>query len=287
METADNCRRAAREAVADVEPPQLHDLVESVLDGASMVPGALTVASAAIAASSSAGAAGASGAGTGTGADADGPRSSAAERYAAALESDPAETAADALVTHAAGVQLIYEGLRLTRTLAHEEPWRRIEGDEDDAQSHPDQDAIESDLEILAADILVSRGFYLLARTDAADKAVRTVQAFGRDQTSRDEVAADGSGDPAAIDANLERDILELAVETGAAAAGRSPPTRLLALADDLAASAGTAFPPAAECLTALEPAVSEEPFDDRPLEFDDRSLEDGPTDRATSATDP
>ncbi|AEH36288.1 DUF7114 family protein [Halopiger xanaduensis] len=283
METADNCRRAAREAVADVEPPQLHDLVESVLDGASMVPGALTVTSAAMAS----GGAGAAGTGTGTGADADGPRSSAGERYAAALEGEPAESDADGLVTHAAGVQLIYEGLRLTRTLAHEEPWRGVEDDEADPQSPPDQDAIESDLEILAADILVSRGFYLLARTDAADKAVRTVQAFGRDQTRRDEVAADGTGDPAAIDANLERDILELAVETGAAAVGRSPSTRLLALADDLAAGVGTAFPPAAECLADLEPAVGEEPFDDRPLEFDDRSLEDGPTDRATSATDP
>ncbi|GAB3667387.1 DUF7114 family protein [Halopiger thermotolerans] len=285
METADNCRRAAREAVADVEPPQLHDLVESVLDGASMVPGALTVTSAAIAASGAAGAGARTGNGTGsTGTDTDGPLPSATERYAAELEGEPAESDADALVTHAAGVQLIYEGLRLTRTLAHEEPWRVV-----DDEAEPDADAIESDLEILAADILVSRGFYLLARTDAADKAVRTVQAFGRDQTRRTAVAADGTGDPAAIDANLERDILELAVQTGAAAVGCSPSTRLLAFADELAADAGTAFPPAAECLADLdlEPSLGEDSFDDRPLEFDDRSLEDGPTDRATSATDP
>ncbi len=38
MEPADNCRRAASEAVADVEPPQLHDLVETILEEASMVP---------------------------------------------------------------------------------------------------------------------------------------------------------------------------------------------------------------------------------------------------------
>jgi len=38
MEEADSCRRAALEAVADVEPPRLHEYLDSILDRASMVP---------------------------------------------------------------------------------------------------------------------------------------------------------------------------------------------------------------------------------------------------------
>ncbi|WP_049926498.1 DUF7114 family protein [Halopiger goleimassiliensis] len=236
MDPADSCRRAAVEAVADVEPPRLHDLVDSVLKGASMVPGALTLESAARAAT---------------------------DEFA--LEESTGEFPAGrgSVLTHAAGVQLIYEGLRLTRTIAHEEPWT-------------DGDAGSADLEILAADILVARGFYLLARTDAADKAVRTVRNFGHDQTARDDIVRGRTdGDPAALDANLERDVLELAVRTGAASVDEPPSPRLLAIADDLARDVGPSFPPAEECLADLETP---------PLET---TLEDGPTDRATSATDP
>ncbi|WP_246998362.1 DUF7114 family protein [Halosolutus gelatinilyticus] len=262
MDQADSCRRAAAEAVADVEPPRLHDRIETILDGASMLPGVLTLESAAAVVSETT-------AGLEHGAERAGGDTRRAD--------DPSAT--DAIVTHAAGVQLIYEGLRLTRSLSHDEPWT---GTDDDAE--------EGDLAILAADILVARGFYLLARTDAAGKAVRTVQAFGRDQTRRDRAAraphersaaTDGTpdrecvgADPASIDANLERDVLELAVLAGAVAVGETPTTRLLAIADDLAATVGPSFPPAEKCLARV---------DSRP----DRSLEETPTDRATSATDP
>jgi len=47
MEEADSCRRAALEAVADVEPPRLHEYLDSILDRASMVPAVLTLESAA------------------------------------------------------------------------------------------------------------------------------------------------------------------------------------------------------------------------------------------------
>ncbi|ELY57005.1 DUF7114 family protein [Natronolimnohabitans innermongolicus] len=254
MDRADSCRRAAAEAVADVEPAELHDRIEATLADASMVPGVLTLES------------------------------------AAATATDGRvglETEADELATQAAGVQLIYEGLRLTRSLAHDEPWT----------SADDVDAELGDLEILAADILVARGFYLLARTDAAGKAVRTVQAFGRNQTHRDELSEDavsggvGDGDnrsaidrpedadgdptdPDALDATLEHHILELAVLTGAAAVDETPTQRLLTTADDLADRVGTSFPPAADCLGDLEPTPTEQ------------SLDDPTTDRATSATD-
>ncbi|RQG88860.1 hypothetical protein EA462_10700 [Natrarchaeobius halalkaliphilus] len=251
MEEADSCRRAAFEAVADVEPPQLHDLVESVLANASMIPGVLTIESAARATTP--------------------PLENAADE--ADFESVEIDT--EGIYTHAAGVQLIYEGLGLTRTLAHDEPWTAT-------SSEPI--AAEADLEILAADILVARGFYLLARTDAAGKAVRTVQSFGRDQTHLEDLRRDdgqkvdarpSQSDPAAIDANLERDVLELAVRAGAAAVEEPPSPRLLALADELAGDVAPSFPPVEECLNDFSFSPS------------DRSLEEPTTDRATSATDP
>ncbi|MDG5819492.1 hypothetical protein [Natronococcus sp. A-GB7] len=231
MEQADSCRRVAVEAVTDVEPPALYELIESTLESASMLPGALTLESAGAVAP------------TETTVDGDDPD--------------------DGIVTHAAGVQLIYEGLRLTRSLAHEEPWADTDGATD----------VNGDMEILAADILVARGFYLLARTDAADKAVRTVQAFGREQTHRlDE--RDDTEAATARDATLERDVLELAVLAGAAAVDESPSPSLLERADEIAAAAGTSFPPAERSTVGSESHVSE------------HSLEESTTDRATSVTD-
>lgn len=326
METADNCRRAAREAVADVEPPQLHELVETVLDEASMVPGTLTVKSAAIVAAGTDGTAESSDLGTTTATSSNTcPSTTPSETQVPATDletrtetdtdtgtgSDHTGCASDALLTHAAGVQLIYEGLRLTRTLAHDEPWLEPETAADgDAAS-------DGDLEILAADILVARGFYLLARTDAAGTAVRTVQSFGHDQTRRvalesaekksqgetedtvphdaqrgsktDRATATGTApetppaDPATVDANLERDILELAIQTGAAAVDESPPGSLVARATELAGTVGTSFPPAEECLAELDATHAEQPSES----LDDQSLEEHTTDRATSATDP
>ncbi|WP_226482582.1 DUF7114 family protein [Natrinema amylolyticum] len=249
MEKADSCRRAAAEAVADVEPPQLHDFIEATLERASMVPGTLTLESAAMMASEG---------------------HAVGDEYDQSLAAEGGRDRADdtdGVVTHAAGVQLIYEGLRLTRSLAHDEPWTATEAD-----------ASDGDLAILAADILVARGFYLLARTDAATKAVRTVQSFGRDQTRRTDLAAD-AGDldptPSDLDTNLERDVLELAALTGAVAVGETPSPRLLAIVETLADAAGASFPPVEESLGDLEPSAREQ------------SLEDHPTDRATSATDP
>ncbi len=189
MEEAAAVRRAARASVDDVEPPRLRDDLCAFIDDGSMVPGVLTVLTA-----------------RACGTDGDGD--------------------SDGLLEHAAGVQLIYDGLRLTRTLAREEPWTG--GDRDQA-----------DMDVLAADVLVSRGFYLLARTEAAREAVEVVRSFGRDQTDRRT-----SGDDA-LDGRLEASVLDLAVVTGAAAAGETPSEDLRAFARDLAADHGAAFPPA------------------------------------------
>lgn len=164
MEEVPAVRRAARDAVGDIEPDRLRTDILARIEDTSAAPGVLTLLSA----------------------DGDGD--------------------ADGLQELAAGVQLVYEGLQLTRTLAHEEPWRTGDGR-------------EADFEMLVADVLVSRGFFLLARTKAADPAVDMVRAFGRDQSRR--LAGE---DPVAPPYALEVDALELAVLTGQAAAGKALP---------------------------------------------------------------
>jgi hypothetical protein len=168
MDEAAVTRRAALEAVEDVEPTRLQDRIGQQLERGSMVPGALTILSV----------------------------RALADGRASPL-TDEGDSLLDPVAKRAAGVQLIYDGLRLTRTLAHDEPW--VDGDRS-----------AGDLDVLVADVLVARGFHLLARTEAAATAVETVRAFGQDQTVRTET------DDASLNLNLEADVLELAVVAGA-----------------------------------------------------------------------
>jgi len=169
MDDAARARDAAREAVDDVSPERLHDVVDSRLAECSVVPGVLTIA-------------------------------------AARARGDATPTA---VARRAAGVQLIYEGLRLTRSLVHEDPWT------------PDPPADSpADVDVVAADVFVARGFHLLARTGAADKAVETVQRFGRAETDRQHGRAADAGD-------LEADVFELAAVAGATAVGDETPRAL------------------------------------------------------------
>ncbi|WP_253738330.1 DUF7114 family protein [Halohasta salina] len=185
MDTAARARAAAREVVTDIEPRHLREVLFDRLANASMAPGVLV--------------------------------------FLSAQASDP-DVDLEALAERSAGVQLIYEGLRLTRSLAHDEPWTDTTTDE-----------IDADIDILAADVFVSRGFYLLARSEAAAAAVETVQSFGRDQTLRDRPAADG----ATLDRNLEADIFALAVRAGLTAVDAHPSTEVLSFAADLAREDG------------------------------------------------
>ena len=288
MDRVATCRAAAREAVADVEPTALYELITDRLESASMTPGVFTLACATALEPEPVSS---NGTGAGIDADADGDESGAPSETAASTTARPATTLdPEAIAHHAAGVQLIYEGLRLTRSLSHAEPWMDTTGDS------------RADLEILAADILVARGFYLLARTDAAETAVRTVRHFGRDQTRRAEPDLDAAA-AAALDANLERDVLTLAVETGATAVGASTPPELLTLAEDIAAAADRTFPSAIDCLPELEGVEGVDSLVERTaaphadsgtagrrreadLEVDQRPA-DLPSDRVTSAGDP
>ena len=199
MDDAARARDAAREALADVEPEQLREALDDRLVDAAVTPGVLSLVT------------------------------------ARALDPD---VDLSEVVDRAAGVQLIYEGLRLTRTVVREEPWATA----------PSAADIDADMDILAADVLVSRGFSLLACTDAARPAVDVVRAFGRDQTLRDREDTDDD-EAAALDRNLEVDALELAVVTGTTAVGGDPPEELLAYARDLAADCDGEFPPAGSAL--------------------------------------
>jgi hypothetical protein len=199
MDDAARARDAAREALADVEPEQLREALDSRIGDAAVTPGVLALVT--------------------------------------ARAVDP-DVDLDDVADRAAGVQLIYEGLRLTRTVAREEPWVRA----------PTAADIDADMEILAADVLVSRGFSLLACTDAARPAVDVVRAFGRDQTLRDREGTDAET-AAGLDRNLEVDALELAVVAGTTAVGGDPPEELLEYARDLAADCDGEFPPAGSAL--------------------------------------
>jgi len=178
MEEVAVVRQAALAGVDDIEPERLGARIDARLDDASFAPGVLTLVT------------------------------------ATAARDQPAS---DGDADRAAGVQLIYEGLALTRQLAHDDPW--TDGDRDAA-----------DLDILIADILVSRGFYLLARTEAAAAAVDVVRAFGHDQTTLRTTGDDS------LDGELERDICELAVVAGVTAGGHQPTSGLRSFAADLAA---------------------------------------------------
>lgn len=104
----------------------------------------------------------------------------------------------------AAAVVQLYEGLRITRRLIDDDPWG-------DVGDHPD----DADLEIIAADVLVSRAVSTLARTRAAGATVQVVREFGQYQASR-RVQEGG------IDAReLEPSVVELAAVVGVASVDR------------------------------------------------------------------
>lgn len=188
MEEASQVRHAAREAVRDVDPERFREEVETVLDSGSATPGVLVVL------------------------------------CARAVDDT---IAFETIAERAAGTQLIYEGLRLTRTLAHEVPWETNDR------------GGSGDIDVLTADVLVARGFYLLARTEAAEQAVETVRNFGRDQTRH----PTGEGNH-----RLEADVFELAAVAGTTAAGERPSAECREFVADLAHSFN-GEPPTAETL--------------------------------------
>lgn len=182
MDETARARAAFRDGIGDVTPDALRRRLERVLESASMTPGALTVLT------------------------------------ATTLEDgvDP-EIAA----RRGAGVQMSYEGLRLSRSLIRTEPWAVDQKD-------------EGDMNAIAAEVLVARGFEYLAHTGVALDVVEAVRSFGRDQTRRETV-----GDSAGLDRRLEAAFVRIAVRAGADVAIGSIPDGVDAVADELADEIG------------------------------------------------
>lgn len=218
MEDAGRVRMASREAVEGVSPPRLEELIDARLESAVVTPGVFVIESA-----------------------------------RAAADTSPADDSA--IETRAAGVQLIYEGLSLTRQLARSPPW-------------PDVDTLDADMDVLLADVLVARGFYLLARTEAAPTAVETVRSFGYDETVAETDPATGA---------LEIDIFELAILAGVTAVGDPPPTEAREFVTDIARSFRTngSEPISAETIDALHAFV-----DEREWSAEERAARSGSSER-------
>lgn len=198
MEEVARARGAAHDAVDDITPARLRDVIDDHIRGSSMLPGVLTIMTARVV---------------------EGPEPNAEETDVSEVE------------RLAAGVQLVYEGLRLTRTLVHDDPW-----------SGDVPPNVPADVDVLAADVLVARGFHVLAYTDAAASAVDTVQTFGRRETDRQ-----CSRESAAR--TLEASVFDLAAVAGAAAAGAEPPRPLRHYVVGLAQARERPLPPAADSL--------------------------------------
>lgn len=99
----------------------------------------------------------------------------------------------------AVGVQLSYEGLRLTRQLIREE------------DRYTDENPTASYLSLVAGEVMVARGFSELAETAVAADAIGIVQRFSRNQTVDYRPGIEESGG-----SSLEHDVIRLAVDAGA-----------------------------------------------------------------------
>jgi hypothetical protein len=190
MDETAHARAAFREGIEDISPDALRSRLEGVLESASMTPGALTVVT-------------------------------------TTTLNETAET--DIAANRGAGVQMSYEGLRLSKELIHADPW-----------SNGDRN--EANLNAVAAEILVARGFEYLAHTGVAMDVVEAVRQFGYDQTLRETAA-----DPTTLDGQLEADFVRIAVKAGVDIALETIPEAAVAIAEELAEELGTEPLPGAD----------------------------------------
>lgn len=128
-----------------------------------------------------------------------------------------------------AGVQLVYEGLRQTRRLIAEASWLNHDR------------TTQADIDVLAAEVLVARGFNVLADTGTVTDAVALMHRFGQ-QRAYERAGSDAHGF-----ATLEADIIELAVDTGADAVLSTVPPPVSSVGADLADRLDTDPMPAPE----------------------------------------
>lgn len=202
MDETAHARAAFREGIGDITPDALRARLDGILEAASMTPGALTVLT------------------------------------ATALDES---IEGDVAARRGAGVQMSYEGLRLSRELIQTDPWTN-------------GDLSDGDINAIAAEVLVARGFEYLAHTVVAGDVVEAVRRFGRDQTRREEPDVDR----AALDSGLEADFIGIAIKAGADLALGSIPEEIESLAEELAAELGTEpLPESDTALTGLRGRIA------------------------------
>lgn len=188
MDVASEVRQSALRTLAEIEPEELARELQDVVAETSMLPGVITVLTA---------------------------------------EAAGGPQAASRAHRRAVGVQLSYEGLRLTRELIREEERYDVE------------DPTESYLSLVAGEVMVARGFSELAETAVAGDAIDIVQRFSRNQTHEYRTAGESFR-------SLEHDVVVLAVAAGATLVQDVVPPGLDANAKRLAANLdGEPFPPA------------------------------------------
>jgi len=200
MDDAARVRAAARGVIDDIAPSLLHELLDGRLRNSEMAPGVLTWLSA----------------------------RTTSQKY------DPEE-----LDRHAAGVQLIYDGLDFTRTVSRSSPWGAT--------------VVSPIGEIwtVSRPACLSHVGSLSSLTEAASKAVETVRAFGRHEANR----AVGRSNPDLGDRTLGADGFEMAIIAGTSAAGVAPPSKSAEFAADLARSFDCERPAGSELRS--EPVVA------------------------------
>jgi hypothetical protein len=159
MEEVVRIRAILHETLSDIEPVEFRTQLDSVIADAALTPAVLTV------------------------------------RTASALSELESREAAR---RRGVGVQLSFEGLKLTRRLARDNPWSVTDA--------PDNHHIE----LLVAQTLVSRGFYYLADTGVSDRAIEIARRFARNMTN------DLQPETQPTEPSLEFDVVALAVEAGA-----------------------------------------------------------------------
>ena len=138
----------------------------------------------------------------------------------------------------ATGVQLTYEGLRLTRSILREERW-------DSSATHSYY------LDLLAAAVILSRGYYYIADTGVAKQSVEAARRFGRHQMYVQ------TGDPDAT-YSLEADFVAIAVNAGADLVVQTVPPSITAYGENLAHDIGEEpLPEPDEALVGLEERIS------------------------------
>lgn len=159
MEEVVRIRAILHENLSDIEPVEFRTQLDEVIDDASLTPAVLTV-----------------------------------ETAAALSELENR----DAARRRGAGVQLSFEGLKLTRQLSRENPWAVTDA--------PDTHHID----LLVAQTLVSRGFYYLADTGVSGRAIEIARRFARNMTNELQPETQPT------EPSLEFDVVALAVEAGA-----------------------------------------------------------------------